>query len=58
MAEVTLSTGDVVRLNSRGPEMTINGFRDGMVYCKWFVDKELKEGSFTQKALNLLAKKD
>lgn len=34
-----MQIGDVVRLKSGGPEMTINSIRDGefaIAFCKWF----------------------
>lgn len=41
--------GDVVRLKSGGPKMTVkiyNAFKGGNV-CQWFVDTDLKEGVFS-----------
>jgi len=30
--------GDVVRLKSGGPAITVSGFKDGDVWCNWFVE--------------------
>ena len=47
--------GDVVQLKSGGPKMTIQDIsehEDGNVlYCKWFIGKELGEGHFESVSL-------
>lgn len=48
--------GDVVRLKSGGPAMTVTGTSDtGWVICHWFVDEKSKaeSGSFPPEALVL-----
>lgn len=41
-------SGDVVRLKSGGPIMTIKGYNmhKGGWVCQWFVGTDLKEGAF------------
>jgi uncharacterized protein YodC (DUF2158 family) len=55
MNNSTFKVGDVVRLKSGGPTMTIKGFTwnrttddyyTNKVDCTWFDDKELKDASF------------
>lgn len=62
--EIKFKVGDVVRLKSGGPEMTIEEIDytipskgsgstfTGYVYCKWFIGNELKNGRFHQDSLN------
>lgn len=46
-------TGDVVRLKSGGPKMTVHGekHRSSQVICVWFDGTERKSGSFSPKTL-------
>ncbi|MBC0852621.1 DUF2158 domain-containing protein [Pantoea stewartii] len=41
-------SGDVVRLKSGGPAMTVKGYNmhKGGFVCQWFVGTDLKEGAF------------
>ncbi len=44
--------GDVVRLKSGGPLMTVSEIEeDGKYWCVWFSDKERKGDTFTGQAL-------
>jgi len=61
------NVGDVVLLNSGGPDMTVSyngpvvfpsGTRDDLVTCKWFVGKELKSETFDEKLLKPAKAKD
>jgi len=54
-----LKVGDVVQLNSGGPEMAIkkfgdfsatNGPKDGVI-CQWRVGEDIKEGEFPRASL-------
>lgn len=39
--------GDIVRLKSGGPRMTVNQIYDsGNVYCQWFAGNKLNSGGF------------
>lgn len=43
------SIGDIVKLKSGGPDMTVRDVPDigGTVYvCQWFAGKKLEQGSF------------
>jgi len=45
--------GDIVRLKSGGPDMTVSGLtytKDELV-CKWFGGKKLEEGHFPPQAI-------
>jgi uncharacterized protein YodC (DUF2158 family) len=35
-AEIELDIGDVVELNSGGPQMVITGIKGVMIHCEWF----------------------
>lgn len=43
--------GDVVIKNTGGNKMTIEGFRDSLIYCVWFVGSNLYRSSFDQREL-------
>jgi uncharacterized protein YodC (DUF2158 family) len=46
-----LNIGDVVRLKSGSPKMTITGRDSSRLYCKWFEGSNLYEGNFPPEAL-------
>jgi uncharacterized protein YodC (DUF2158 family) len=47
-------TGDIVRLKSGGPGMTVEYVRqDGQIYCHWFAGNKLEGGSFSPEAIDL-----
>lgn len=47
--------GDVVRLRSGGPDMTVNSVPDGSFrnyyHCQWFAGKKLESGNFEEQQL-------
>ena len=48
-----LTRGDVVRLKSGGPDMTVTHvLPGGMIGCQWFEKGELKQGTFLPQALH------
>ncbi|MFY9744005.1 MAG: DUF2158 domain-containing protein [Candidatus Sulfotelmatobacter sp.] len=50
----TWKIGDLVRLKSGGPKMTVNALRGAMAHivgCSWFVENDLKEADFSHDAL-------
>ena len=50
------SAGDIVRLKSGGPRMTIRWIEDGDAYCEWFDDKnEIKGNRFSLASLDPVA---
>ena len=52
MAEEKFNIGDVVKLKSGGPDMTIKQYYDeNSVRCIWFIDGLLKEDFFPAAAL-------
>jgi len=49
---MSFQTGDVVRLKSGGPNMTVREqYPSGSVFTNWFHDGELKSGSFFETSL-------
>ena len=47
-----LEIGDVVRLRSGGPKMTVQQRTSpGTLNCTWFLEEELKRSSFTEDSL-------
>lgn len=54
-----LKVGDVVRLKSGGPRMTVDNFGEqsidqtqrGLVHCQWFEGKKLMRSAFAASAL-------
>lgn len=46
--------GDVVRLNSGGPAMTVEniGYGGRQAFCSWFVGNDRRSGSFDTLALD------
>ena len=55
----TLKVGDVVRLKSGGPNMTIREVGDVYgkltVWCSWFAGKEFRQESFPAEAVELVS---
>lgn len=49
MAE--FKTGDLVKLKSGGPTMTVQSVVDDRVYCQWFAGSKLDSGSFPRESL-------
>lgn len=49
------SVGDVVKLRSGGPEMTISSVPDSeyrdYYHCQWFAGKKLESGNFQEEQL-------
>ncbi|HBL7130711.1 TPA: YodC family protein [Serratia marcescens] len=46
-------TGQIVKLKSGGPEMTVHGFSviQGAYHCQWFAGKKLEGGYFPLESL-------
>lgn len=50
-----LVPGDIVRLKSGGPNMTIDNIKgDRTTSCIWFAKKEKLDGEFKEVSLNLV----
>lgn len=46
--------GDIVRLKSGGPSMTVDAVRDdGDIFCYWFAGNKLESGRFDPEAIGL-----
>lgn len=46
--------GDIVRLKGSTPRMTvIKVDSSGIITCNWFINNDLKEGSFPEESLRL-----
>ena len=43
--------GDVVKLKSGGPRMTVEGYEDDLVICVWFEGTERKSATFKEATL-------
>ena len=50
--------GDVVQLKSGGPKMTVTGYQQDHVVCKWFAGTDSKSGIFAQDSLEPANKND
>ena len=55
MAE-KFKVGDVVRLKSGGPNMTVLANEEDIdfIICQWFDGEELKDGNFSPESLELV----
>ena len=52
MTEDTFQAGDIVRLKSGGPDMTVETTDTPIGYkCQWFAGKKLEWGFFPNKSL-------
>ena len=51
MPNEMLSEGDVVQLQSGGPDMTIREIADGLVTCEWFDKGMLRKHEFKEASL-------
>lgn len=45
------NVGDIVKLKSGGPDMTIQSNTDNGYYCQWFAGKKLERGAFPEDSL-------
>jgi uncharacterized protein YodC (DUF2158 family) len=53
--------GDIVKLKSGGPEMTVEKpfTHDGIAYrCQWFAGKKMESGIFPEDSLEIVEQKD
>ena len=51
-----IKSGNVVKLKSGGPKMTVRNHHDGPLWvCSWFDGVELKEGYFSEEQLEILS---
>lgn len=53
-------SGDIVRLKSGGPDMTVTGLSYGEdeLICKWFGGKKLENGQFPPESLEHVTKEN
>lgn len=49
-----IKKGDVVKLKSGGPKMTVRGTTSGLWICSWFSGEEMKEGMFSAEQLEII----
>lgn len=47
----SFKTGDIVKLKSGGPEMTVTEVDPPNIYCSWFAGKKLEDGRFPRGSL-------
>lgn len=53
------STGDIVKLKSGGPNMTVQSALSSNHYrCQWFAGKKLERGDFPENSLELVISED
>lgn len=50
----SIDVGDIVRLKSGGPAMTVSGSHQDKIECVWFVGRELKSATFLFSTLTIL----
>ncbi|PBP36172.1 DUF2158 domain-containing protein [Pseudomonas syringae] len=50
---IEFETGQIVRLKSGGPDMTVRSYRpsNGLYTCQWFAGKKLEQGEFKTESL-------
>ncbi|EPP4132714.1 YodC family protein [Vibrio vulnificus] len=48
---MSFKTGDIVKLKSGGPDMTIQGKGPAGYWCQWFAGKKLERGQFPADSL-------
>jgi uncharacterized protein YodC (DUF2158 family) len=56
-SQINLAVGDIVKLKSGGPEMTVESPPHPPVEtcrCQWFAGKKLESGSFPPESLQLV----
>jgi uncharacterized protein YodC (DUF2158 family) len=60
MAHTPFKVGDLVRLKSGGPKMTVNDVRGGPegILCFWFAGEKLENARFEPDALELASGED
>ncbi len=46
MSNIEFNVGDIVKLKSGGPDMTIQVVSDTNLKCQWFAGKKLDDGRF------------
>jgi uncharacterized protein YodC (DUF2158 family) len=51
MSVKTFKIGDVVRLQSGGPDMSVKQINASLVTCQWFAGKKLEQGVFNIQTL-------
>lgn len=50
-----LEIGNVVRLKSNGPKMTVHKITaTGVVWCQWFTEENLQQGQFSPESLYIV----
>ena len=52
MAETTFKPGDVVKIKSIGPHMTIEEVDRGRCWCVWFEGRDVKRDCFPAECLD------
>lgn len=50
--------GDIVKLKSGGPEMTVQSHRESYYTCQWFAGKKLENGRFPEDSLEKVEKEE
>ena len=49
--------GEVVQLNTGGPEMSVEDIQGNICICRWFINRQDKSGSFVDRCLVPVSKK-
>jgi len=50
------SEGDIVKLKSGGPNMSVREVKDSgkLIFCQWFAGSNLKHGQFNEETLEIV----
>ncbi|MEI8668854.1 DUF2158 domain-containing protein [Pseudoalteromonas sp. B131b] len=55
---MSLKAGDIVKLKSGGPDMTVQGKGIVGFKCQWFAGKKLERGDFPEESLEMVKKEN
>lgn len=56
MSTQEFAIGNIVKLKSGGPDMTVYSQEKAHLHCQWFAGKKLERGSFHVETIELIQK--